>query len=173
MKKQIKILFIAWLALSSLHSFGQLYGVKLDGFEISKEQGNLQTGITLFSIHRTHSIGLSYNAYGSKQLGFSGQLTPLGFHHAYLSKDVSPLIGFQAYREHSYKGERRPNQWKIRPEIGFKYAYKYLIGECTISSDLQDRNYMLNTRMGFILFVPNRCLKKRMDKHYSSNALRF
>lgn len=161
------------MALSSIKSYGQLYGVQVDAFEISKGQGDLQTGITVFSIRKYHSFGINYNAYGSKQLGFTGQLTPTGFHHAYLNKAVAPLIGLKAYRELTYKNETSKYKWHACPQIGFKYAFKHLVGECSISSDIQNNQYMLNASIGVILFVPNRCLKKRMDKHYSKNILRF
>ena len=131
-----------------------------------------QTGITVFSIRKHHSFGINYNAYGSKQLGFTGQLTPTGFHHAYLSKAVAPLIGLQAYRELTCKNETSKYKWHAWPQIGFKYAFKHLVGECSISSDIQNNQYMLNASVGVILFVPNRCLKKRMDKHYSTRILR-
>jgi hypothetical protein len=173
MKNQFKRILFTLMALSSIKSYGQLYGIQVDAFELSKGHGNPQTGITVFNIHKYHSFGISYNVHGSQQVGFTGQVTPTGFHHAYLSKTVAPLIGLQAYRELTQNNENSKYTWHAYPQIGFKYAFKRLVGACSFSSDMQNKKCMLNASVGIILFVPNRCLKKRLDNHYSTKILRF
>jgi hypothetical protein len=94
-------------------------------------------------------------------------ITPLGFHHAYLLNNLSPFVGFQINKNNLFRAihpeEAFPNSshnTRYAMNVGFKYSYNRFITSVGYVMGKNERSIAL--KCSYVIYANSKCLRKRM-----------
>lgn len=175
-------IFLAICLLSLMSTKAQILGGGiLRNQTLSSRIGSISTnGIELSNTHYFFSVNASIGAghYGdatmkTKSLGV--EITPFGFHHAYLAKNLAPYIGVQMYKnefnrktnpEEVFRNNTMGTQYAVN--VGLKYSTNRFI---TTGGFVLGRNEQSFTiKVNYVIFAMYDCLRKRMTKSSKNMA---
>ena len=142
---------------------------------LQSEQGNISSqGIELSSTHYFFSVNLGAGAGSNNTTKISTRhlaldFTPTGFHHAYLTHQLAPFVGFQVTGNNVSKTEKGLNELASTVDskntqyalnLGMKYSNNRFICSGAYSIGQNERAVVI--KLAYVFAVTHKCLKKRM-----------
>jgi hypothetical protein len=143
---------------------------------INSKLGNASVqGLELSNTHYLFSVNAGYGAGANSNKAMQNSylavdLTPTGFHHAYLAHKFAPLVGVQMnkntikemnYSNNEVKSQMLSNKNTVYSlNLGFKYSSNRMIFS---GAYLMGKNEKaIAVKLAYVFAITHKCLKKRM-----------